>query len=123
MSRTFRALNAVSVTVGTRISDTPLSRLRLTLESPALESMIDLMVIPPASISPKQTIDEANNYMLVRGVRLLFVLVANRELAGLITATDVLRKKPLRMVQIKGMPHCDILVEDIYDTGPGNRGA
>jgi len=89
------------------------TRRRLTLDSPALESMTDLLVVPAASIDPKRTIDEANTRMLVRGVRMLFVLGAADELLGLITANDVLGEKPLRVVRNNAIPHSNVLVEDI----------
>jgi CBS-domain-containing membrane protein len=113
MASNFQPLKSVLLSVGTRITESQSARQRMTLDSPALESMTDLVVVSAASIEPKRTIDEANTRMLVRGVRMLFVLGATQDLLGLITANDVLGEKPMRVVRNNGIPHSDVLVEDI----------
>jgi len=113
MASNYRRLKSVHLSGNTRIPESASSQRQLTLDSPALESMTDLVVVPAASIDPKRTIDEANTRMLVRGVRMLFVLGPMRELLGLITANDVMGEKPMRVVRTNGIPHREVLVEDI----------
>src|SRR3989304_4237749 len=46
---------------------------RVSLESPALEVMTDLLRTSPATIRPQAPIEGARRYMIARGVRLLIV--------------------------------------------------
>ena len=82
-------------------------------DSPALEVMTDLAHVTPATIEAGAVMDAANQAMIRAGVRLLFVHNASAELAGLITATDILGEKPMRLVQERGLKHGEILVEDL----------
>lgn len=85
----------------------------VVFESSALEVMTDLRSTHIAVIAPDMTIEWANEYMMLRGVRLLFVMSQHRLLEGIITATDILGEKPLRFIQERCVKHCDILVSDI----------
>ena len=49
-------------------------RSQVTLESPALEVMTDLLRSSPATIRPQAPIEGANQFMISRGVRLLLVV-------------------------------------------------
>ena len=60
--------------------------------------------------------DKANAKMIRYGVRMLLVLDDNEQLAGLLTATDVLGEKPMRFLQNMGGTHADIMVRDIMTT-------
>ncbi|HEY4374973.1 MAG TPA: CBS domain-containing protein [Burkholderiales bacterium] len=86
---------------------------RVTLESPAPMVMTDFARIEPAGIRLHATMDMANQTMIRLGVRLLFVLDAHDHLAGLITATDILGEKPMRLVQERGLRHSEVQVEDL----------
>lgn len=85
----------------------------VTLESPALDVMTDLRFTHAAVIEPHVTIESANAYMIQRGVRSLFVLNQDRALGGMITASDILGEKPLRVIEERRVKHQDILVSDI----------
>ena len=85
----------------------------VTLESPAVDVMTDLRHTHAAVIDPEVTIEAANAYMMQRGVRSLLVLNRDRALGGMITATDILGEKPLRIIEERRVKHHDILVSDI----------
>ena len=85
----------------------------VTLESSALDIMTDLRHSHVAVIEPHATIEFANLYMKQRGVRSLFILGADQNLQGVITATDILGEKPLRFIQERKVKHHEILVSDI----------
>src|SRR5438067_1490174 len=76
---------------------------RVTLESPALEVMTDLSRVSAVSIAVSASIEQANNYMIARGVRSLFVL-AGDDVAGLVTASDVLGDRSMQVAQERGVP-------------------
>ncbi|HEY7657039.1 MAG TPA: CBS domain-containing protein [Burkholderiales bacterium] len=86
---------------------------RVSLEHPASEVMTDLKQVSAVVIRPDDTVDEAHKQMIQRGVRLLLVLDPERRVVGLLTATDILGEKPMKVVAERGCRHGDILVSDI----------
>ena len=86
---------------------------RVTVESPALEVMTDLSRSNPATIRPQAPIEGANQYMISRGVRLLLVVDERETVLGVVTATDVLGEKPLRIATDRGMKRGELSVGDI----------
>jgi len=91
----------------------PASPRTVTLESHALDIMTDLRHSHIATIAPQTSIELANIYMKQRGVRSLFVLNEDRQLLGVITATDILGEKPMRFNQDRQLKHSEIMVADI----------
>lgn len=83
------------------------------LTDPALMVMTDLRVVPPVTIGPDVSLEEAHQHMMQRGVRLLFVVDGEDHLLGLITATDILGEKPLQHIERHGGRREDIRVRDI----------
>jgi CBS-domain-containing membrane protein len=86
---------------------------RVTPESPALEVMTDLLRASPATIRPQAPIEGANQYMLSRGVRLLLVVDERELVLGVVTATDVLGEKSLRVALDRGLRRGELTVGDI----------
>jgi CBS domain-containing protein len=86
---------------------------RVTLESPALEVMTDLLRASPATIRPQAPVEGANHFMLSRGVRLLLVVDESDAVLGVITATDVLGERSLRVALELGVPRSELKVSDI----------
>jgi CBS domain-containing protein len=86
---------------------------RVTLESPALESMTDLTRIGPATIRPQAPLEGANQFMISRGVRLLLVIDARDTVLGLLTATEVLGEKALRVAVERGIKRSELTVADL----------
>jgi CBS domain-containing protein len=84
-----------------------------TLESPAVSVMTDLTRVAAAVVSPGTTVEEANRYMMRRGVRMLLVLDEQELLAGLVTSTDILGETPVRLARERGVRHSDIVVADV----------
>jgi CBS domain-containing protein len=114
MDRTFQALASRSLGEGAGFHR-PVQRgaARVTLESPALEVMTDLMRTGPATVRPQAPVDAANQYMIMRGVRLLLVVENYDSVLGLISATDILGEKVVRVATERGVPHSEVTVADI----------
>jgi CBS domain-containing protein len=110
--REYSALKMTSVPIGARVAQ-PEGPDRVTLDDPAFAVMTDLRNVPAASTSPGEPIAKAHAQMIQRGVRLLFVLDADKTLQGVITATDLLGEKPIRFMQERGVAHGEITVADI----------
>lgn len=85
----------------------------LTMESPALEVMTDLNMVQPVTISEEATLGQANERMVQRGIRMLFVVDDNGRLSGLVTATDILGERPMQFIREHGRRHADIIVRDV----------
>jgi CBS-domain-containing membrane protein len=83
---------------------------RVTLDDPAFAVMTDLREVRAATTTPAENIGRAHAQMIQRGVRLLFVLDDEGSLLGVITATDLLGEKPMRVAQARSQPRSDLAV-------------
>jgi CBS domain-containing protein len=86
---------------------------RVTLESPAIEVMTDLLRTSPAIIRPQAPVEGANQFMIARGVRLLLVVDETDTVLGVVTATDVLGEKSMRVATDRGIKRGELTVGDI----------
>ncbi|OYY99240.1 MAG: hypothetical protein B7Y42_06585 [Polaromonas sp. 28-63-22] len=85
----------------------------VTADSPALLVMTDLSQMPSATIGADASLDEANQSMLARGVRLLFVVGEANVIAGVVTTVDVLGENPLLITQNRQTRRSDLRVADV----------
>ena len=86
---------------------------KVVLESPALTVMTDLTRVSPATIGPDVSIDEANRFMMRRGVRLLLVADEREDLLGVISATDILGERSMRVAAGRGLKRGELTVADV----------
>jgi CBS-domain-containing membrane protein len=86
---------------------------RVTLDDPALSVMTDLRALGAVIILSGDSVEEAHRRMIQRGVRLLLVVDQNRQVVGVITATDLLGEKPMQAVTQRGIRREELLVRDI----------
>src|SRR5512140_1759045 len=89
---------------------------RVKLGDPAADVMTDLSKVSVVNVRAKTSMDKANAKMIRYGVRMLLVLDDNDQVAGLLTANDVLGEKPMHFLQNMGGTHADIMVRDIMTT-------
>lgn len=86
---------------------------RVTLESPALHVMTDLQGVSPATIRPQAPLAGANQLMIARAVRLLLVADDQEIVLGILTATDVLGERPMRVATGRGLRRDELTVGDV----------
>lgn len=86
---------------------------RVTADSPALQAMTDLSVVPTATTAPGALLEQANAAMIQHGVRLLVVTDDTDRIVGLITSTDLLGEKPVLVAKEKGVKRGDLTVADV----------
>jgi CBS domain-containing protein len=86
---------------------------KVSLESPALEVMTDLRRTTPATIRPQAPLAGANESMITRGVRLLLVVDERENVLGVITATDLLGERAMRVATGRGMRRDELTVADV----------
>jgi CBS-domain-containing membrane protein len=105
---------AVQPSIGTmRICRPEQGQPGVTMDSPAMLVMTDLKRVAAAVIAPHDSMDAAHAHMMQRGVRMLLVVDGTQELAGIITATDILGEKPVSVAQDQRIRHADIRVSDL----------
>jgi len=85
----------------------------IALDAPATEVMTDLRRVSAVTIGPDVSIDEANQTMIAHRVRALFVVDDGRQVAGIITSTDIVGEKPLQFMQERNVRHGEIAVRDV----------
>jgi CBS domain-containing protein len=114
MDRQFHALpiHELGANAGFRRPTQP-QPARVTLESPAIEVMTDLLRTSPATIRPQAPVEGANQFMIARGVRLLLVVDESETVLGVVTATDVLGEKSMRVATDRGIRRGELTVGDI----------
>ncbi len=86
---------------------------KVALDDAAVSVMTDFKHVTAIIILPGDTVDEAHRRMIQRGVRMLLVVDQNRNVLGLITATDILGEKPVQVASERGLRRGEILVHDI----------
>jgi len=86
---------------------------RVGLDNPALDVMTDFRRLTAFIATPGDTIQQAEERMIRRKVRLLFVMDSHDRVAGLITSTDIHGEKPMQIVQSRGIRRDEVLVADI----------
>ena len=83
------------------------------LNSPATEVMTDLRRVSAVTIDRDTSIDEANQTMIARGVRALFVVDQAHQMFGIITSTDILGERPIQFARERGVRRGEVVVRDI----------
>ncbi len=86
---------------------------RVTLDNPALDVMTDFSRLTAFIATPGDTVKQAEERMLRRKIRLLFVMDEQDRVAGIITSTDIYGEKPMQVVQSRGIRRDEVLVADI----------
>ena len=85
----------------------------VNLGDPALLVITDLSKVSLVVARPNASMESANAKMIRYGVRMLLVLDSNDQVAGLLTANDLLGEKPMRFLQNIGGTYADIMVRDL----------
>jgi CBS-domain-containing membrane protein len=113
MERNYHALPSRALGEGAGFRRPAQPQPHVTLESPAREVMTDLTRVSPATIGPQESVIEANQLMMARGVRLLLVIDEQERVLGVISATDVLGERPMRVATDRGLRRDELTVGDI----------
>jgi len=86
---------------------------RVTPESPAMQAMTDLTRVTPATVRPQAPLADANQFMIARGVRLLLVADDQENVLGVISATDILSERAMRVAIERGLRRDELTVADV----------
>jgi CBS domain len=86
---------------------------RVTPESPAVQVMTDLSCVAPASIRREAPLGAANQFMITRAVRLLLVTDDHESVLGVITASDILSERAMRVAIDRGLRGDELTVGDV----------
>jgi CBS-domain-containing membrane protein len=86
---------------------------QVSADSAAILAMTDLARVPSATIGMDASLKDANQSMMLRGVRLLLVVGEGGRIVGVVTSVDVLGEKPLMLAQKRLGRHGDLRVADV----------
>lgn len=107
-------LTSFHLEAGTAIAQTQArSTAALTLDSPALDVMTDLTVMRAATTHPSIKLRQAEQMMIYKGVRMLFVVSEMPSIEGLITAADLHGDKAMRVVSERAGHYDELCVGDV----------
>ena len=113
MSREYTPLVSHPLVPGAHLPEPQRHAGRSGFDSPALDLMTDFTIVPAATIEPSATVKEANLSMIRRAVRSLLVTDPDRRVVGIITATDLLGERPVRVALELKIAHTEVLVRDV----------
>jgi len=119
MERSYHALPSRALGDGAGLRRPTQAQLQVTLESPAREVMTDLTRVSPATIRPQAPVEAANQFMMARGVRLLLVIDEQERVLGVISATDILGERSMRVATQRGLRRHELTVADIMTPAEG----
>lgn len=86
----------------------------IQVDSPAIEVMTDLRLVPAATVAAGESIEQASQKMIARRVRLLLVVADDGLIEGLISARDTMGEKPVKLLQERrGAKFSDLTVGDL----------
>ena len=86
---------------------------RVTLESPAMDSMTDLRRTTAVVVRAGDLVAHARERMRNRGVRMLFCVDITGRIEGLVTLNDMLGERPVLAARQNAVPVSELLVRDI----------
>jgi CBS domain-containing protein len=114
MNREYSTLPTKSLQAGASfVRPTQVMKERVTLEDPAHDVMTDLTKVSVVTVRAKTPMDKAHEKMQRYGVRTLLVLEEFDKVQGILTASDILGEKPMRVQKLMGGTYLDIIVRDI----------
>lgn len=85
----------------------------VTLDSPALDVVTDLTQVRAATIDPATPLRAAEQAMIVKGVRMLFVVNAPPAIVGLVTTTDLHGDRQMQLVNERRLRYDELSVADV----------
>lgn len=85
----------------------------VTLASPAVDVMTDLVEVKAATTNPSTTLRQAEQIMIIKGVRMLFVVSDRPGIQGLVTTIDLHGERQMRLVQERQLTYAELCVADV----------
>lgn len=84
-----------------------------TLDSPALDVMTDLTRVKAGTIAPSASLQQAEQFMIHLGVRMLLVVREMPMIEGIVMAADLRGDAQMRLVQQRGVRYAELAVADV----------
>jgi len=85
----------------------------LTLDSAAVRLMVDFTQTSATTANDSINVNDALELMRVNKIRALMLIGHNGEFAGVITAMDLMGRKPMQFANEAGIRRADVLVKNI----------
>jgi len=113
MPSNYKELSIKPMPIGSVISRPSQQHRRISMEDNALEVMTNLNQVSAVTISASAGIDEAEQKMKSREVRLLFVIDHQERVIGITTLSDIYGERPMQMQQQNNIPRSELCILDI----------
>ena len=108
------ALSTYRIAEGTCIAQAvPPDAPGVSLDSPALAVMTDLVAVRAACVGPAASLEAAEQRMRESGVRMLFVVSDMPCVHGIVTLQDLQGSKPIRLIQEQGLARTELSVRQV----------
>lgn len=85
----------------------------LTLDSAAASLMIDFAQTSATTVNDSISVNNALELMRTNRIRSLMVIGHNGEFSGVVTAMDLMGRKPMLYANESGVPRADVLIKNI----------
>tara|TARA_R110000782_G_scaffold53221_15_gene113519 strand:+ start:3244 stop:3846 length:603 start_codon:yes stop_codon:yes gene_type:complete len=85
----------------------------LSLDSAATSLMIDFTQTPATTASDSISVNNALELMRTNRIRSLIVIGHNGEFSGVVTAMDLMGRKPMLYANESGIPRADVLIKNV----------
>lgn len=113
MPSNYKELTIKPMPIGSVISRPTQQLGKISMDDSALEVMTNLHKVSAVTVGASAGIDEAEQKMKSRGVRLLFVTDHNERIIGITTLSDIYGERPMQMQQQNNMPRSELCILDI----------
>ena len=117
------ALPTFRIDPGTALAQAQLPSTRpVSLQSPAIEVITDLAQVKAATVAPGTSLPQAEQTMILQGVRMLFVVSDLPAFEGLITHTDLHGARQMSVVNERRVRWDALCVADVMTRTPRTIG-
>ena len=113
MLNKYRTISVKSLSEQCSLSRLETKSSGLVLDSPAKSLMVDFTETPATTINETITVNDALEVMKAHRIRALMVVDSNGIFKGIITAMDLMGRKPMLYASEAGISRVDVLVKNM----------
>ncbi len=112
MTKTYESLPTLTVSENNTYSHPPRRPELVYMSDPATDVMINFETARPFTVSPRNTLDEANLSLKSSNSHIILV-VEGEQVVGVVSSEDILGERPMRIVQERRIKREEILVRAV----------
>ncbi len=113
MLKSYHPLATLKLTPASKHAHPPHPPEVIHLSDAALHVMVDFRYIPPVTVSPDNSIDEALAELKSHNLPVLLVIDEGHHVVGIVTSEDILGEKPVKLIQEGRVRRSEIPVSSV----------